>query len=511
MLVSEIMRTEYVRCIVNNKDNTMIKHFITVLGNGKYEEVSYYNDMADKKTYCKTKYIQQAVICLMIEGKLNKGDKITVIMTDEARKAHWDKCSENQDPLGEILSKSYPDVTIDVVSIPKGQTNDEVWEIYNRIEKCVGNNEELYVDITHGFRYQPFLMMSVLSFMRVVNDNVNINGIFYGAYERGMTEAPILNLLALMNIMDWAQAAKFFKENGDCKPIYSLYMANKNKNQKSADDIDKVLNDVVCQIKKTTEAIECSRGLSARDGEIESEASILKSYNKYHSNYNKLIEKMSMKNEAVKESDNSDGSTTMLPPMAKLLKKADDELKVFQNQYEFVGIASDKVDKRSIQNLRIGIATVLWNQKYDHIQQAYTALEETIKTYLCVRYGLDETNQLHREDICKHICNYILKNKDKATLEVVYNAWEKHYGKSSECEKEGARELIHDLINGDLKKLLNNINSIRDFRNNINHFGFNKQHYTPATFRGNLNKNVDAVMRVMIIFYGKEELAGSDI
>lgn len=58
----------------------------------------------------------------------------------------------------------------------------------------------------------------------------------------------------------------------------------------------------------------------------------------------------------------------------------------------------------------VGIEIVRWSIRYRMVQQGYTALEETIKTYICERYGLDDIVLKNREDIVSSI--FTASNKE---------------------------------------------------------------------------------------------------
>lgn len=54
------------------------------------------------------------------------------------------------------------------------------------------------------------------------------------------------------------------------------------------------------------------------------------------------------------------------------------------------------------------------------IQQGYTALEETVKTYLCYRYNLDDKTEATRDDVIGRILtglNKIMSTKKASVQE----------------------------------------------------------------------------------------------
>lgn len=96
-----------------------------------------------------------------------------------------------------------------ICMIPIGANEEELWEIFKNIFETIGQEEELYIDITHSLRNIPIQLLAVISYARAIK-NVTVNGIYYGAFEvgkfneEGVKEAPILNLLTFLDILDWS-------------------------------------------------------------------------------------------------------------------------------------------------------------------------------------------------------------------------------------------------------------------------------------------------------------------
>ena len=112
-------------------------------------------------------------------------------------------------------------------------------------------------------------------------------------------------------------------------------------------------------------------------------------------------------------------------------------------------------------NLGVGLATVEWCIKYDMIQQGYTALEETLKTYICNIYNIDDSLKKNREEKAGKIlaCLNIEKEKWIVTAE----------------ERLFIEEKVSEL---DIKypNLKGIVSEIIQKRNDINHFGFQSSH-----------------------------------
>ena len=109
-------------------------------------------------------------------------------------------------------------------------------------------------------------------------------------------------------------------------------------------------------------------------------------------------------------------------------------------------------------SLRTGVSTIKWCIDNNLIQQGYTALDETMKSYICVKFNLDPTDYNNREDIVQTA----LKVRG---LDIPEDKW-----RVKDKYKAQVKEIAYSL-DEDLIKLSN---KITDKRNDINHFGFNE-------------------------------------
>lgn len=121
-------------------------------------------------------------------------------------------------------------------------------------------------------------------------------------------------------------------------------------------------------------------------------------------------------------------------------------------------------------NFKAGMAMVKWNIDNNLTQQAYTGFDETLKTYICLKYGLDETDRECREEIAAKALRIKAQDKEE-------NEWD---------VKEENRAIIKKIVSemdDELKKITNRVTQRR---NDINHFGFND---SPAEY-DKLNKDI---------------------
>jgi len=180
---------------------------LTALGKGKYETVTWFlSDHHDGPVYssCFAPVATTALVGGMKEA--------VVLLTPEARETHWEACKEEFLRLG---------VTPRDVPIPPGLTNTQVWQIFESICTELSDATNVTVDVTHAFRHVPLVLLASLSYM-VSLKRITLQGVYYGAYEaRGEGRAPLLNLAPLLDLSEWAYAAKSLVETGN-----SAWLAN---------------------------------------------------------------------------------------------------------------------------------------------------------------------------------------------------------------------------------------------------------------------------------------------
>lgn len=256
----------------------MAKHFISVLGTGKYSETAY----GEEENFVKTPFIQLALLKLKV-GQLTEGDRITVFVTDGergSRKVNW--IPEDKEGLrSRLINEGYGDfLNQEDDIIPIGANENELFEIFQIIYDSIGEGEELYLDITHALRNIPIQMLAVIQYARVMK-NVTVAGIFYGAFEvrqekeDGSIISPIFNLKPFVEIMDWASAADSFIRYGNSSQMNDLIKARtKEENAYKRKDISeeersrlktdtiqpKMLSKVGKDLEELTRALETSRG-----------------------------------------------------------------------------------------------------------------------------------------------------------------------------------------------------------------------------------------------------------
>jgi len=234
------------------------KHFISVLGTGNYAEtVYYYKNVQGEEIKTKTLFVQEASLKATF-NEIAKEDRITIFLTQKAKKANWEnrkytekdlerlqKNSNNTIKVGdirvglkEVLEKSFPQIEVETVEILEGKNEEELWSISDCIYESIKDNEEIIFDVTHGFRSIPIQAITVLNYAKALK-NILVNRILYGAYEVGSKRsdgnyyAPIFDITMCNEILNWSVAADAFARYGNSAHIYDLFKEERNRKEKN--------------------------------------------------------------------------------------------------------------------------------------------------------------------------------------------------------------------------------------------------------------------------------------
>ena len=116
-----------------------------------------------------------------------------------------------KDALEKQLRKS---VDVRLSLIPYCRTEAEQVEVLRLLSGHVEAEDEVHIDITHGFRTLPMLSVLAALYLRRVR-RVKIKGIWYGFYDPDTGDAPVQNLLGLLHIADWLEALTVYEHDGD--------------------------------------------------------------------------------------------------------------------------------------------------------------------------------------------------------------------------------------------------------------------------------------------------------
>jgi len=224
---------------------------ISALGTNKYTEVTYrfQDGQAVRSSYPVHALIQKSGV---------RFDQTIVLLTERARAENWELMElflqDRRETAGEICG----------VNIRDGRNSEEIWQIFDVIAEVVPENAQLYIDITHGLRHLPMLLVMAAAYLRAAK-NVTIRSISYGAFELGkrdandsrvVVECDVFELLPFVELFDWASAAKMFQETGNASQLAYLL---RSTGARLGEEAREQINSVAQQLDEVNLALEVAR------------------------------------------------------------------------------------------------------------------------------------------------------------------------------------------------------------------------------------------------------------
>ncbi len=437
------------------------KKFISFLGGSNYQYCDYWKD---GKSYGDVRFIQEATINYLIEKEnwCNK-DEVIILLTKDANSLNWVNGGHKNKETKEILCDKRTglpyeglhtrlekyDLTIaPVPEIPNGNDEFEIMKIFKTIFDLLDEGDELYFDITHGFRYLPMLIIVLGNYAKFLK-NVKIKSITYGNFEvsKQIGHGIIVDLLPLSILQDWTYAAGQYLDSGNAKPLIKLSEDNYKpilRDSKGNDVTAQNLRYFTTNLNNVIDDFKFCRGLS-----------IINSDN------------IAPLKEAIKQL----GENT-IEPLIPILKKISDS---------FLNFDAEK----DIKNAYYASKWCFDNGLY---QQAATILQEAVVTLVCQRNNIPIDN---KEDQ-REIVNKAFKLSVKGKKEEEGNNWEK----IEESEKPILRILLHDNIidNNEFAKTFDELTGVR---NDYNHSGMRTN---PSECK-KLKKNIESIInRCEVLF-----------
>lgn len=271
----------------------MPKKYISFLGTGIYQECKYRHD---DYTSEKVRFIQQANLDKLFNHDKTFGpdDKVVILLTKESESRNWVDDGQTAPKTKEIIRQPGLKTCIEKLNLPVevelkkdtpvGNNEDEIMEIFSILYNSIDEGDELYLDITHAFRYMPMVLVVLGNYVKLLK-KATVASITYGNYEGRVKEdkediANVIEFKQLSIIQDWTLAAGQFINCGSADML--VQVANEQLKLKAApkDEADRakinilggikslknvVTNFALCQGEKIKEANELSTAIKALD------------------------------------------------------------------------------------------------------------------------------------------------------------------------------------------------------------------------------------------------------
>lgn len=391
------------------------KIFVSVLGTGFYEVCRY-------EGLKPTRFIQQATLEWLKAEEWTENDRILIFTTEASKKQNWNfngkRAKFNGMPEVEyvglkcVLDNMNLAAKVEAVDIPEGKNEQEMWNVFGRIYDKLENNDLLYFDLTHAFRYLPMLVLVLGQYARHLK-KVTIKSVTYGNYEaRGGNSdvAPIADLMPLVTLLDYTQAAADFGEYGRVSKLLFSF--------KGAD-----FDNLAKQLKRFEQDVATCRGRELMNGKTVASAK-------------KSLAAIMASDKAIK-------------PVKELLRSVQKKLEPFEEGKRF-------------QNLR---GVVKWCEDYAMVQQAFTLCQEGLVTLACERIENPLTGDKERTALrqLRDVVSAVLAvDKEVMTDESMWK-------RDLLLDKNLSRKLF--AMDG-IVRIRKNYNNLTGKRNTLNHAGF---------------------------------------
>lgn len=337
---------------------------ITFLGSTLYSSTTY----RFGENCCESPFIQVALAHLI------RPEEICVFVTDGtagSKRRNWEGI--HQGPDGKIFrikglkqyAENISNINFHVVDIPDGKNVEDIWRIFDIVSDNVNYKDRIIFDVTHSFRSIPIIVLACIQYLCVVK-NVELVGVYYGAWEaRGDDDiAPIIDLTAFVQLMDWSYAVRSFEETSDIVWLKKLLDAEALPRCKESKGSDK-------------------------------EAVHLREFGRTLDRFAKSLATCRCKDLY------ENGFLDALLENVNCLKKYD-SIKVISPLLSIVEskIRGCKVDgSEKMLIVRRGFEAVKWCADHNQIQQAYTIFRENILTYICILNQRDVGDKNFREKV----------------------------------------------------------------------------------------------------------------
>ncbi|MGM9740224.1 MAG: TIGR02221 family CRISPR-associated protein [Candidatus Cryptobacteroides sp.] len=403
------------------------KVFLSFLGGSNYNPCQY--RFPDGSVSPELRFIQEATLLHLEEtGEWTSSDVAYILLTESAKERNWeDNGQKNRDGgiikaegLATRLCKAGLVMEIRPVdNVPECKDSDDIMTLFSLIFRLLKDGDRLYLDLTHGYRYMPMLMLVLSSYSRFLK-NIEVKSITYGNYEgvdRDCKVKPVIDLLPLASLLDWTFAAGQYVKSGDVDELVRLSNEELTpilKQSKGKNTNALLLKGLVNYLEKFINERRFCRGKDI----------VLSNTYCSLNDYMNVVE-----------------SNAIIPALKPILQKIHDT---------FDGISSE-------ENVVNGYVAAQWCCEHGLYQQAVTILFENMVSEICIEAGLDWQNKEERLFIGAAKTRYS-DPKKKIELPEIDDAEQK-------------LSIVMDTES--FNRLLPDYSRLTEIRNDLNHAGIN--------------------------------------
>ena len=351
--------------------------FISLLGTSNYSTCTYFDEKTGLE-YPDARFIQATTLeLLQAQEPWSANDAAYIFLTPRARVANWQEnpidTEGNKKPykgLKQVLAEKKWPLQVYDVDIPEEGNEAALWEVFSTIYERLQDRDELYLDITHGFRYLPMLLPVISNYAKVLK-HTRVVHISYGNFIAPSEKKPIVDLMPLVELQAWTFAAAEFLQNGRSTGIKELtdnklspiLKETKGKNQSAQS-----LRNFAKKLEEASQCLTTIRGYTIIEGKVFGELS-------------KVAQSLDAK---------------LIAPMGPLIKEINKSFAGFSQTTD-------------IDN---GFRAARWCREKQLYQQSISILQETLKAYVAQKASFPYDSEECQEMVGKayHIA---IKEKEK--------------------------------------------------------------------------------------------------
>lgn len=423
------------------------KVFISFLGTSPYDECIYTRGDYESQS---VRFIQEATLEYINRREpWTNGDVAHILLTKQAELKNWEDNGQ-KDRDGNYYSGlktrlenlGLPIEVMPISNIPNGNNEQEIMELFMRVFKELNEGDELYFDVTHGFRILPMLALVLGNYAKFLK-KVTVKSITYGNWEarweipvgtpdKKSYKAPIIDMTVLSNLQDWTHAAADFLDNGSPEKISKL--SNEMRRKTKGGDAQAVQSSKMSsRVESFVDDLVTCRGMNVVNAK--SVKSLLEQLNQEELN--------------------------LAQPMRPIIEKLKSAI---------VGFDVNR-------NVANGFAAARWCVDHGMYQQAITFIEETMISYFAERNGIDIENE-----------------KERGLVTSVMHEIVERYRNEIDGKMESLRgdEMLRNI------EVLNAFNCVVELRNDMNHCGFRANKCSPKNIVKQIENKLEVLERIIL-------------
>ena len=407
------------------------KVFISILGTGNYGSCQYtQGDFTSSDTH----FIQKATLeFLNVKETWTAQDIAYIFLTPTARTSNWQEKPVNWNKeekgyrgLAPILEEMKLPCPIETVDITEDGDEQGLWSVFQTIYDKLQEGDELYIDITHSFRYLPMLLLVLCNYAKFLKQTKVVH-ISYGNYEAKAPVKPLVDLMPLVEVQNWTLAASDFLRNGRTSILSELASERITpilQKKEGSNEAAISLNQFREKLDTVSLTLTTIRGKRIVDGSI-------------FQNLSKAIKKL---------------DASLIKPMVPLIDRVRSSFEPFEGT----------------PNFKNGFVAAQWCYDKQLYQQSITILQETLKGYTAYQAGYNFNKEFIDVKFYLEMAGkafYIATQEDQAE-----EKWD--LGLDSDNIERGKSFVRKCLKLPIVKELSGLYGKIGRLRNDFNHAGF---------------------------------------